>query len=351
MKALRFAAVALVLGACGSLKEALPESPGPSADAGPSAKPDGGTGAGDDDDVGPLDDAGTIEGGRCNGPCPPELVADSASASTLALDHDNVYFATNTPGASSVNVCPKTGCAGAAPTKLALGRAAGLAIIDGNVYWGDQDTGQIRRCAAGGCALAPTSIATGEADARGVWTDGLRLVWATSKEGGAIRYCDAAACSPATAIANLGTVIEGIATDQGKVFWSNGVKTYGCALDGCTPYAVAPASKQNTIYGPRLFSISGGAITECATTGCNQSPSVIGISRAPAALAVDGNALFWRDAIDDAIYRCSSAGCAGTPTVLAVGQATEIENAGMAVDGLYVYWASSTQVLRTRKTN
>lgn len=356
IRSLRIAAIALLV-ACGSLKDALPEKPGAAPDAGgPDASPSSSGGRSDtgddDDDDGGADAGGREDAGPCHGPCVPEVVSAAENPpGPIVVDTKNVYFATIAVAEpeSGVWVCPKSGC-GDHPRRLGMGNPIGIAVLGGMVYWADILTSRIVACPIEGCNEEPTPIATGELDARGVWTDGIRIVWLTAADGGAIRYCEAASCTPKTVRANLGTLLTNVLVDQGQVVWSNFSATYACAITNCaSPLALGVKSSANAAYGGRLFSVDRPKISECAITGCNQMPLLFATSPDPVSLTMDGTYLFWRDANDKAIYRCSSGGCAGgIPTTIATGQEAP-GSAALTTDGLYLYWGTDTKIMRVRK--
>lgn len=343
--------------ACGTTQVFQVEPP-------PGGGPDGGSSeggtakkdVGDDDDVAGDDDDVVGDGGleaapaACDGPCPPEVLASSLhQATALGVDKQNVYFAIEGSATGNVFQCPKTGCVGD-PIALGPGYAYGIASIGGNAIWGDYFTGKLWSCAIGGCNDDPTAIATNEAEIRGVWSDGSKVYWSSKLDGGSIRSCDPANCTPVSVVKAIGTGVQILSVEAGTVAWISGGKARACAIADCSAPTVLGAGVAGIVLqGSKAYWVTTAkTIVSCPIGGCNETPLLIGSSSSPAALATDGNLLFWRDDLYETIYRCSAEGCGVSPAVWATKQ-TGQPGGQLRLDGPFLYWTTTTRVMRQAK--
>jgi hypothetical protein len=355
-------ALALVSAACTGLKaaDAIPE-PQEGGVGGPgdidadtsveSGAADGPTEGGPGGRDGATSDAADASA-ACDGPCPPEdLATGLPQATTLTLDAQNVYFASE-GGSTPIMQCPKSGCGGA-PILLGTGYAFGIAVVGGFVMWGDYFSGKVWRCAIGGCGGNPTAIALNQTSIRGVVTDGVKIYWSV---GGDIVGCDPASCTPSKvttpASASTGTIYD-MAADQATVLFVDTAaeKVYACTTPSCTtPLLLGTGSHDVSVYSGKAFWGNGTTklIVECAITGCSNNPQTIGTSFSPSHPASDGSFVYFRDDLSSKIYRCPPAGCAAGPEVFASNQHGQ-PGGNIAIDGTHVYWTTAGEVRRKLK--
>ena len=288
----------------------------------------------------------------CDGPCPPEPIATNLlQATSIAVDDVNVYFAIESNN-GTVYQCKKTGC-GAAPITLGSGYATAIALDATRVYWGDFAGGKLVACTIGGCSQQPTTIAPNQAGIRGVSTDGVSLFWSTTAVGGAIRTCAlGGACTPADVRTSAGTVID-VTADQAKVFWGSltDKSVNACSSVPCSsPVTLGPGSTDVSAHAGKVYWVNGPAktVVSCSAGGCAGNPLTIGTSLSPSHPVSDGKHVYWRDQLTDAIYRCPVGGCNPGPETIATKQKGQ-PGGQLALDGLYVYWTTSSGVYRVRK--
>ena len=341
--------------ACGELREAEP-----AGSEGGSPGDDGATGDGD----GSVANDGAVigDGGAdsakdatvvCDGPCPPEvLISGLSQATALTVDANNVYFAIES-GNGTVYQCPKTGCKGA-PIELGPGYATSVVVAGGQVYWGDFAGGKLVSCAVGGCAKAPTSVVSNQTQMKGVVTDDVNLFWATN---GLIRTCPRATCSDATArdITTGQGFVRSMAAEQGKVIWPeiSVSKIHACPAAGpcVTPTALGAGVADVSTHAGKAYWVTGtptNTVVTCPLTGCPGGALTIGSSSQPRFPVSDGVNVYWRDGFLDQIYRCPSGGCLPSPVVLATKQRGQ-PGGQIALDGEFVYWTTTSTVVRLRK--
>lgn len=180
----------------------------------------------------------------------PRVVASGQTApSALAADATNAYWQVS-GGAGPILACPVAGC-GASPTPLAPRGGNGLwTLTDGaNVYWGGSN---VYRCAAAGCNLMPTQVATANVTQPTgypivVSTDASGFDWLTTRStvgtaDGIVRQCPACGCNgaPRNASASSASYPADVVTDGTTVFWIDegqsrqGPATiYQCAASNC----------------------------------------------------------------------------------------------------------------------
>jgi hypothetical protein len=139
--------------------------------------------------------------GGCTGG-PTTLVSGpiAGALTSIALDADNVYWTVINGGPGEILACPKTGCA--APTVLVPGRVGlGPIATDGvAVYFTELDDNLVDdqsvfgasgvcKCAVGGCAGAPATVAAHQTNPEGIAVDpgsGGKVYWTTGACDGAL---------------------------------------------------------------------------------------------------------------------------------------------------------------------
>lgn len=309
---------------------------------GDGADPDGaaldGPGASVDPDPA---DGGTEPGPALDcdgGPCVEEIVTGLADARLVAVDPQNVYFATaGTPG--YVATCPKTGCTGA-PLVLGPGRARSLLLVGDLVVWDDEATGEIRACAKVGCT-APLVLAS-DPSLRGLATDNVDIFWSTT---GGMRRCTPTACAPSSIRDDAGAPSH-VAASLGNLAWIDPTtrSIHTCDLPACdsVPTYSPPGDRDLLLFGSRPY-WADDLLTSVQFSPSDQTTKTLLSGIAARGLAVDANFLYTRDALTGTVLECSSNGSSGLPTAL---DQPSLPGANLAIDGKYVYWATPTSVRR-----
>jgi hypothetical protein len=90
------------------------------------------------------------------------------------------------------------------------------------------------------------------------------------------------------------------------------------------------------------YNAAGGTVMKCATTGCNNQPTLLASAQnGIAGIAVDSSNVVWADVgnngyTDGAVFACPVSGCNGQPTQLAAGGAPS----AVFVDSTRAYWTA-----------
>jgi len=332
------------------------------------------------------------------------LATGQPMPSGLVVDCANVYWinvGTPPPATGEKPTGPYTGgqvmkCAIAGcdnnPTVLASGRQQGLtqgtplpiALDATSVYWDDatplssDPTGfaHLFKCSIGGCNNAPTEVAPGFAYALSV--DGPGAYWTTYDQT-QIMGCPIGGCTSPTVLTSVTRPPTGIAVDGTSIYWAiqlGGVMK--CAINGCsnsltslvaglidpTPGVTTPsggpadavselgqiALDDTSVYVVDTYASGLGRIIKCAKSGCNNNPTTLasGLNGA-VGIAVDADNVYWTETGNNVVAgqmvtgagrvaKCAIGGCNNSPTVIAANQDGP---AGIAVDAMHVYWATS----------
>jgi hypothetical protein len=188
------------------------------------------------------------------------IVASLTSPVRVAVDATNVYWTST----GSAGVAPK---GGGSPEWMSIGESLwGLTVDASYVYFGDLGSGNISRAyiATG----ATTSVATGQIGVRGLTSDPTHLAWVSTGAGasasGAVQYMVKGG-SPATPL------VMGLTN----------------------PYEVALDTTQspNMLYWSE--NASPGAIWKVSVLS-NSSPTMVATNQKnPTCLAVDGESVYW----------------------------------------------------------
>jgi hypothetical protein len=183
---------------------------------------------------------------------------------------------------------------------------AGIAVDSANVYWTNaawakgSGWGSVMTVPIGGGS--PTVLASGLDAPTGIAMTATHVYWASSSMNGAVMRVPLAGGTP-TAIATGLAMPAGIAVDAANVYWTN--------------------SEGGTVMKAPL---DGGAITVLAS---NQS--------GPHGIVVDAANVYWNNqygTVASAMMKVPIGG--GVPVTLA----TAIADAGIALGGADVYWAT-----------
>jgi hypothetical protein len=300
--ALRFAALASLLGACGG--QVVSDGAPPSGAAGSA----GTRLPGDGDDAGanaPVPSVPSPPGSPAYG-----VLVDGYAPYTLAIGGGDVYF-TSEASAPKITLmsCALGGCT--APTTLGTAGSGlpGIALDANNVYFTSNFDGTVFACPRSGCGSAPLVLASAQATPHGIASDGSDVYWATND---GVMRCAAAGCGDAPSI---------LAPSQGE---PNGI-----ALDATSVYWTTSLS---------------GDVMKCAKAGCDQKPTLLASNTKGADIAVDATDIYWASPSTTQVLTCPSSGCAGSPTVIASSAAY-----ALAIDGVSVYWTTLDSIMKCAK--
>ena len=119
-----------------------------------------------------------------------------------------------------------------------------IAIDATNVYWANDGSGTIMKCALAGCGGSPTVIVSSVIGPYGIAINASNVFWATGTQ---LLACDLDVCTAPTTIAADTTVTtepDVIAADAQRIYWGSwayGLRT--CPVTGCgalSPAAIGP---------------------------------------------------------------------------------------------------------------
>lgn len=259
----------------------------------------------------------------------------------IALDATSVYWNDGTPlssdptGFAHLFKCSIRGCNNA-PTELAPGFAYALSVDGSSAYWTTYDQTQIMACPTGGCA-SPTMLTSLTQPPTGIAVDGTSIYWAIQLGG--VMKCAINGCSNSltSLVSGLRDPTPGVTDPSGNPS-SSAVSQLGqIALDDTSVYIVD------------TYAFGLGRILKCAKSGCNNDPTTLawGLNGA-VGIAVDADNVYWTETGNNMagqmvtgagrVAKCAIGGCNNSPTVIAASQDGP---AGIAVDALHVYWATS----------
>jgi hypothetical protein len=253
--------------------------------------------------------------------------------------------------------------------------ALDIAVDATNVYWTNTakfgGDGSVNKCAIGGCAGSPTSLAGGQGYTGGIAVDATSAYWATGigqvpNGTYAVRECAIGGCGNTPTLLAGGSLdsVEppmSMAVDATSVYWS--VPLAKCSTSGCggVPTTLATAAQlmpnnpwlaldANNVY---FFSTQG--VAKCPLGGCTGAPTIVGLDGfapgdpGPTGIAVDATNVYWimvwfvsmtpSPQWAYFVRKCSISGCGSSPTTLASGMQSMLPpRGGLAVDGTSVYW-------------
>jgi len=313
-------AVAMAAGCAGLLgyEELRADEPG---DGGAEASPDGAA-----PDAGPTADAGPCRdlltnanhcgrcghgclGGECSkGTCQPFRLKGGIRPTSVVVDGARVYWLESygarvgqleKDGNGAIDLASSSSPGNSAPT--------GLAVDDANLVWGTV-SGNILRCAIGGCAATPQPVSSSLAF-RAAVLDSTNVYWLEGFKG------DQGTIKRAPKGATNATPQE-LVGDAGPAFPA---PLYRIAADLDALYVT---SGDGSVL--RVTKADGGV----ATVGQGLGQAF--------AIAIDDANVYWTGFDDPgAIYKAPKAG--GATTSLASGEHSPI---GVAVDRVHIYWAT-----------
>ena len=239
-------------------------------------------------------------GGAClAGVCQPVVMAAGLSQPHgVAVSSEAVFVTAGSP--SHILAVPHSGGTPAELSSTAV-NAHFLAVSGTMIYFTATD-GTVNRLDRSSGIV--TEIANNQNGPSGIAVDGAEVFWGNSGFGGDILRWDGVA-APTVFVAGLGSI-------------------HGLALSA-----------------QKLFFVRGGGILSVARTSPGTPEGVLSPSQVPWGLALADDTLYFTTRSDGKVYRVSVADQdlgAGLPEILAAGQQ---DPSGIAVDGMFVYWANT----------
>ena len=192
---------------------------------------------------------------------PITLSIEDSVPPSIAVDATSVYWGSTTtngsPMTSTIKRCAIGGCA-QAPTAL-VSYANSFMIpciaVDGaNLYWGDNN-GDVMSCPISGCTT-PSILASGQTPTA-IAADGKNVYWVASGNPGAVMKCAVGGCAQSpTTLASGARPGNVLAVDGVNVYWLDAPNVVKCSVDGCAGSPTVTASGQNGPLGPVLDATS-----------------------------------------------------------------------------------------------
>jgi hypothetical protein len=219
------------------------------------------------------------------------------------------------------------------------------------------------RCSNMGCDDAPDAI-TGEA-ATGLAVHSGTVYWTANN--GTVSMCAVSGCRVPTRVwsPTVSAIATGLAVDASGIYWASEPRgqILTCGIGGCTdhPKQLNPSDTQVAALGQVALDADNvyfvdrnpspqGMILKCPKLGCDGASTVLASGLgSPAGIATDGLYVYWTEAGDyfvdghavanaGNVRKCAVDGCNNTPTTIAAGVSSP---SGIAVDESFVYWADN----------
>jgi hypothetical protein len=282
-----------------------------------------------------------LGGGCIGGICQPVTLAAAAGASapSLVVDANNVYWNSNTLG--SVFYCPKTGGCGNGETLYTVPTSYGnellaLATDNTNLYT------VVNAVYFARITTNPPGGAFWKVSSPYVWSMAFDTVnaWVYLRGSTSI----ARVKPDGTQFTNFATVgAAAMAVDSQNLYLADADRVVACALTGttCSMAPVMTVSGPSSVYsdGTSVWVASfntttnSGTISRCSVNkDCGASPDLF--ASYSGNIVVDNQNVYWSGT--NATMRCPVAGCSGSPTVLA-------KEGGLLVqDSTAIYWLNSS---------
>jgi hypothetical protein len=282
----------------------------------------------------------------------------------IAVDGQSVYWVTTK---TSIEKCPLGGCAGSAPTVLALGPSGGindLALSGTTLFYTTNGAGTLNRCTTS-CNNDATIVAEGMQWPTTLVLDRGTLFWNTATT--AMWTCSESGCGSdgPDLFASGNYNVSQFSVDGARVYWREGGNIISCPRGGCggSPPTVLANDGRET-WGGMAASVdeifystwNGGEIRACAKNGCGTgrvfAPNAAG--SLPTSIAIDACNVYWTDSGRGEVRSCPKSGCvAGSLRVIASGLTSA---SAITHDATHVYFtdrgtpgSSNGKVMRFRK--
>jgi hypothetical protein len=281
----------------------------------------------------------------------PIALAINQGPYAIAIDANNVYW-TNNNGANAVMKCAISGCTTPTPLRNNTTGLGALATDGVNVYFQEQFS--LEKCAVGGCGNSPTTLASIGNFTGSIVSDGTTVYFTDGTP--AIQSCAVGGCNQTpTPVVSAQGYAGGIALNSGVLYWHVPItqRFYSCPTTGCSG---SPTQLLSSVYdqGPDgivtdgvnvyFTESSAGSVAKCAVGGCNNTPTTLATTSNINGVATDGVNVYWSDSPAGTVNRCTISGT--NPTTIATGQTSPTQ---LAVDGTWVYWVTSTTVMKAPK--
>jgi sugar lactone lactonase YvrE len=292
-------------------------------------------------------------GGACSlGTCQPVALAGVLlGVNALTLDTENVYFSDIQSG--TVYRMTKNGASLTALVTVAE-EPVQLAVDATNLYYADQGTGSIVRCALASPACSPGSVIAPAPMAEGLAIDSEYFYWtADTDAGGTILQAAKPGGSGSATLASPAAKPHQVTVDSAYVYWTASPGGHGGGEVSRAPlpgmFVGSPTNYATGLSDPIGLAVNtttifwanhgGGTVMSCPLGGCAPSgPTVVagqGVT-SPNAIALDPSYFYFTDTAGT-VDRCPLAGCTGVVTVMASGGSP----LQIAVDTEAVYWTDS----------
>ncbi|HEY1953953.1 MAG TPA: hypothetical protein VGH28_00025 [Polyangiaceae bacterium] len=327
-------------------------------------------------DVSPIDDAGCDAdtqsdpancgacshgclGGACEaGVCQPTQFYAGPGVAEIVANDAYVVFSKGTAAGGGIFQCDVGAVCTA--TEITGSQAVVIGVDPATpsyTYWTDFPYGEIDRCPLGGCAN-PVVIFPDASSAFTPIAVGSTKVFAY--DGTQVFSCDKndVDCTYTFQRIAAATTVNGTATDGTRLFWTTGSEVWKCKNANCGA-GVVLASDDAGAYGPVAAdeaTVDGGGvfwadtqrddIFACNATACTAPTLVATQQKAPVAIAVDDQNVYWipqpAKNAPASIMRCAKSCDATKDTPVLVAQADiTLDTQTLAVNATAIYWIDS----------
>jgi len=211
-----------------------------------------------------------------------EILAKDDMPVGIAVDDQNVYWASTNHWDAQIRRCPKSGCNGA-PIVMAEHQdwIWGVLVHGDDVYWAVYETGpgaagKVLSCKKTGCVGAPTVIADGQSHPTWLRATDTDLYWLV--DGAIMSRPFAGGAAPkvvANGMAVAGATTFAVDAAHGLVFWGSADGLWGCSLAGCAPTQLSPPFAQALAGdGQRAYYLGDDELGSCEAGVCSPLLSV-----------------------------------------------------------------------------